>query len=110
MTGLHRTDLTTSQKIQCAAQALAQQGEHGSKTRLSRAYEISRPTVYAAGETAEAVLRWHFEGRLVEGGAVDVRVDDAQLCRALVVLYRGLNCWIPAFIRLCESPVNSTSG
>ena len=42
MTGLHRTDLTTSQKIQCAAQALAQQGEHGSKTRLSRAYEISR--------------------------------------------------------------------
>ena len=67
MTGLHRTDLTTSQKIQCAAQALAQQGEHGSKTRLSRAYEISRPTVYAAGETAEAVLRWHFEGRLVEG-------------------------------------------
>ena len=31
MTGLHRTDLTTSQKIQCAAQALAQQGEHGSK-------------------------------------------------------------------------------
>ena len=83
MTGLHRTDLTTSQKIQCAAQALAQQGEHGSKTRLSRAYEISRPTVYAAGETAEAVLRWHFEGRLVEGGAVDVRVDDAQLCRAI---------------------------
>ena len=27
-----------------------------------------------------------------------------------VLLYRGLNCWIPAFIRLCESPVNSTSG
>ena len=26
------------------------------------------------------------------------------------LLYRGLNCWIPAFIRLCESPVNSTSG
>ena len=98
MTGLHRTDLTTSQKIQCAAQALAQQGEHGSKTRLSRAYEISRPTVYAAGETAEAVLRWHFEGRLVEGGAVDVRVDDAQLCRALV----GLRAMAPNSIRAIE--------
>ena len=98
MTGLHRTDLTTSQKIQCAAQALAQQGEHGSKTRLSRAYEISRPTVYAAGETAEAVLRWHFEGRLVEGGAVDVRVDDAQLCRALV----GLQAMAPNSIRAIE--------
>ena len=92
------TDLTTSQKIQCAAQALAQQGEHGSKTRLSRAYEISRPTVYAAGETAEAVLRWHFEGRLVEGGAVDVRVDDAQLCRALV----GLRAMAPNSIRAIE--------
>ena len=98
MTGLHRTDLTTSQKIQCAAQALAQQGGHGSKTRLSRAYEISRPTVYAAGETAEAVLRWHFEGRLVEGGAVDVRVDDAQLCRALV----GLRAMAPNSIRAIE--------
>ena len=86
MTGLHRTALTTSQKIQCAASALARQGEHGSKTRLSRAYEISRPTVYAAGQTAEAVLRWHFEGGLLEGGVVDVRVDDAQLGRALVAL------------------------
>ena len=86
MTGLHRTDLTTSQKIQCGAQALARQGEHGSKTSLSQVYEISRPTVYAAGETAEAVLRLHFEGRLLESAAVDVRVDDAQLRRGLVAL------------------------
>jgi hypothetical protein len=86
MTGLHRTDLTTSQKIQCAAQALARQDEHGSKTSLSREYEVSRPTVYAAGETAEAVLRSHFESRLLEGEAVEVRVDDAQLRRALVAL------------------------
>ena len=106
MTGLHRTDLTTSQKIQCAAQALAQQGEHGSKTRLSRAYEISRPTVYAAGETAEAVLRWHFEGRLVEGGAVDVRVDDAQLCRALV----GLRAMAPNSIRAIRLAAGAVPG
>lgn len=86
MTGLHRTGLTTSQKIQCAAAALARQDEHGSKTSLSVAYEISRPTVYAAGATAEAVLRAHFETRLLEGAAVQVRVDDAQLRRALVAL------------------------
>ena len=38
MTVLQRTDLTTSQKIQCAATALAGQHEHGSKTALSQAY------------------------------------------------------------------------
>ena len=45
MTVLHRTDLTTSQKIECAAAAVARQHEHGSKTTLSETYEISRPTV-----------------------------------------------------------------
>ena len=49
MTVLQRTDLTTSQKIECAAAALAGQHAHGSKTALSEVYEISRPTVYAAG-------------------------------------------------------------
>ena len=86
MTVLQRTDLTTSQKVQCAAAALAGQPEHGSKTALSEAYEISRPTVYAAGATAQSVLRAHFEVALLQGAAVDVRVDDAQLRRALVAL------------------------
>ena len=35
MTVLQRTDLTTSQKIQCAAAAVAGQHAHGSKTALS---------------------------------------------------------------------------
>ena len=86
MTVLQRTDLTTSQKIECAAAALAGQHEHGSKTALSEADEISRPTVYAAGATAEWVLRAHFETPLLQGAAVDVRVDDAQLRRAVVAL------------------------
>ena len=86
MTVLQRTDLTTSQKIQCAAAALTGQHEHGSKTALSQAYEISRPTVYAAGATAESVLRTHFEAPLLEGPGVTVRVDDAQLRRAVVAL------------------------
>ena len=49
MTVLQRTDLTTSQKIHCAAAAVAGQHAHGSKTALSETYEISRPTVYAVG-------------------------------------------------------------
>ena len=83
MTVLQRTDLTTSQKIQCAAAAVAGQHAHGSKTALSETYEISRPTVYAVGAAAESVLRSHFETPLLQGAAVDVRVDDAQLRRAV---------------------------
>ena len=86
MTVLQRTDLTTSQKIQCAAAAVAGQHAHGSKTALSETYEISRPTVYAVGAAAESVLRGHFESPLLQGAAVDVRVDDAQLRRAVVAL------------------------
>ena len=53
---------------------------------LSQAYEISRPTLYAAAATAQSVLRSHFESPLLQGAAVDVRVDDAQLRRAVVAL------------------------
>ena len=87
MTVLQRTDLTTSQKIQCAAAAVAGQHAHGSKTALSERYEISRPTVYAVGAAAESVLRSHFEAPLLQGAAVDVRVDDAQLRRAVVASF-----------------------
>ena len=86
MTVLQRTDLTTSQKIQCAAAVVAGQHARDSKTALSEAYEISRPTVYAVGAAAESVLRSHFEAPLLQGAAVEVRVDDAQLRRAVVAL------------------------
>ena len=86
MTVLQRTDLTTSQKIECAAAAVARQHEHGAKTALSETYEISRPTVYAVGATAQSVLRTHFEAPLLGGAGVTVRVDDAQLRRAVVAL------------------------
>ena len=42
--------------------------------------------MYAVGATAEAVLRTHFEAPLLGGAGVDVRVDDAQLRRAVVAL------------------------
>ena len=86
MAVLQRTDLTTSQKIRCAAAAVAGQRAHGSKTGLSETYEISRPTVHAVGAAAQSVLWTHLEAPLLQGAAVDVRVDDAQLRRAVVAL------------------------
>ena len=42
--------------------------------------------MYAVGAAAQSVLRSHFETPLLQGAAVDVRVDDAQLRRAVVAL------------------------
>ena len=67
MTVLQRTDLTTARTIECAAAAVARQHEHGAKTPLSEAYEISRPTVHAAAATAQSVRRTHFEAPLLGG-------------------------------------------
>jgi hypothetical protein len=53
MTGLNRTDLPTSHKVQLAASALAGQGIYGAITDLAQTFEVSRPTVYAAALTAE---------------------------------------------------------
>ena len=59
MTRLQRTELTLAQKIHCAAQALGRQA-HGVITALSMELGVSRPTVYEAAATAEAVLAHHF--------------------------------------------------
>ena len=42
MTGLHRTPLTTSQKVECAALALAGQDVHGSLSGLAERFGLSR--------------------------------------------------------------------
>lgn len=84
MTGLHRTVLTTPQKIECAANILARQGEHGSVTALSEEFGLSRPTIYATGDAAHEVLTRHFED--TANGTVRVEVDEAQLQRAIVAL------------------------
>ncbi len=86
MTRLHRTSLTTSQKIECAASALVQQQEHGAKTHISQAYGISRPSVYAAGATAQEVLKNHFAPPSSAHCLASVCVDEAQLQRAIVAL------------------------
>ena len=77
MTGLHRTALTTSQKVQCAARALAGQEVHGTVSELARQFNISRPTVYDARGVAAEVLTEHFEKGEGEHQAVRVTVDEA---------------------------------
>ena len=86
MTELHRTPLTTSQKIECAASVLARQQEHGAKRELGRTYGISRPTVYAAGATAHEVLGAHFEPAEPTHSLACVQVDEGQLQRTVVAL------------------------
>jgi len=86
MTGVHRTPLTTSQKTQCAAMALAGQEAHGTISEVSREFGLSRPTVYEARNTAGEMLREHFEKAESAYRVVRVEVDDAQLERAVVAL------------------------
>jgi len=84
MSGLHRTPLTTSQKVECAAQALAGQDCHGSVSAVGREFNLSRPTVYEVrGAVGELLTEYFGEpGR----GSVRVEVDEAQLHRAVVAL------------------------
>ena len=86
MTGLHNTDLTTSQKIEFSAKALANQGIYGSVTQLSQEYEISRPTIYQVQETAQEVLSQHFSQSQEQLQAKSVLVDQAQLDRTVIAL------------------------
>ena len=86
MTELHRTPLTTSQKVEFAALALAGQDSHGTVSALSREYAISRPTVYQARKAAVQVLTEHFTQEDGGGRTVRVEVDEAQLHRAVVAL------------------------
>jgi len=86
MTGLHRTPLTTTQKVECAAQALAGQGVHGTLSALSEEFGISRPTLYEARHTASELLHRHFEKDEAAHRVVSVQVDEAQLRRSVVAL------------------------
>jgi hypothetical protein len=86
MAGLARTDLTASQKATVSALALTGKGRYGVMTQLSEDFDLSRPTVYAAGAEAGAVLERHFEVPESRFDEVMVRVDEAQIRRAIVAL------------------------
>ena len=84
MTRLARTDLPTSDKVELASAAISGQGNYGAMTALGELYDISRPTVYDAKATAEAILARHFESKIT--AATHILVDDAQIKRAIVAL------------------------
>ncbi len=86
MTGLHRTPLTTSQKVQCGAKALAGQAVHGTLSALRDEFGISRPTLYEVRVAACDALSAHFEKEEAAHRAVRVQVDEVQLRRAVVAL------------------------
>lgn len=90
MTGLNRTDLPTSYKIELAASSLALQGVYGAKTELAEEFGVSRSTVYAAGDTAYEILAEHFVG--AESEATTVVVDERQKARTVAALrVMGIN-------------------
>jgi hypothetical protein len=86
MSGLHRTPLTTSEKVECAAKALAGQQKHGTVSALSEQFGLSRPTLYQVRDAASELLYSHFDKDEAAHRAVSVQVDESQLRRAVVAL------------------------
>jgi len=86
MTVLARTDLPTPRKVELALLSLTTQGQYGAVSRLAGSFEVSRPTVYAVAQTTGELLSQHFTQSEEESKAIRVKVDDAQLRRAIVAL------------------------
>lgn len=61
MTGLHRTPLTTSQKMECVGKALAGQAGCGGIAALSRDYVFSPDGVCSRRPRPLRYVREHFE-------------------------------------------------
>ena len=83
-TTLQRTKLKSRDKVHLSANALAREHEYGAKSELARMYNVSRPTIYSAIETASSVLGEHFDDK--KSQTVMVQVDKGQLHRAVVAL------------------------
>jgi len=80
---LNRTPLVVPHKAELAACAFASQG-YGTMTRLARQFDVSRPTVYAARQTAQAVLDEHF--RQAELPECTLDIDERHLERVVIAL------------------------
>lgn len=86
MTGLHRTHMTTSQKVEFSAKAVANIDRHGTISQLSQDYQISRPTAYKAVDDVWKLLQGHYSKSEEEHQAVNVTIDKQQLHRAIIAL------------------------
>ena len=86
-TVLARTKLILSQKILLASLAFCGQVINGNVSRLSRDFEISRPTVYTAAKTVGELIEDHFEEAEKNQQGIKILLDEAQLRRAVLVQY-----------------------
>jgi len=86
MSGLHRTRLTTSQKVEFSAKAVADKTVYGKVSQLSQQYHLSRPTVYQTQKSIEQLLKTHYSQSESAHQAVTVAVDERQLQRAIIAL------------------------
>jgi len=86
MVMLERTDLTTPEKIELAATAVARQGEFGAVSELADEFGLSRHTVYDVQERTSAMLAAGVDADTGEEPLVWVPVDYRQLERAVVAL------------------------
>ena len=86
MTMLERTDLTTPEKVQLAASAIARQGEYGAVSELANDFGVSRTTVHAVQKRTLATLSAQVDTQEAETTGVWVAVDRRQLERAVVAL------------------------
>ena len=86
MAMLERTDLTTPEKIELSAAAVARQGEFGAISELADSYGISRHTVYDVQARASAMLAAGVDTDTGDKPLVWVPVDYRQLERAVVAL------------------------
>ncbi|MCN4144313.1 MAG: hypothetical protein LC437_04365 [Thiohalomonas sp.] len=86
MTGLHNTDLRTSQKIEFSAKVLVNQVLHGSVTQMSQEYGLSCPTLYPLQENTAEILFQHFSQTQEQLKARTITVDQVQLERRIIAL------------------------
>ena len=86
MTMLERTDITTPEKLQLAACAIAGQGQYGAMSQLARIFKVSRPTVHDVQKRARATLLAQVDSERAPAAVVSVAVDRRQLERAVVAL------------------------
>ena len=85
MTDLQKTNLPTSRKTDLAVLAMAAQGQYGAISQLSKCFDVSRPTVYAARDCATSVLSRHFDNdEPIQERSV--LVNEAHIRRTVVAL------------------------
>ncbi|MCN4144831.1 MAG: hypothetical protein LC437_07245, partial [Thiohalomonas sp.] len=83
---MHKTNLTTPQKIEFSAKVLPNQGLHDSVTQMSQEYGLSRPTLYRVHENTAEILFQHFTQTQEQLKARTITVDQVQLERTIIAL------------------------